>query len=226
MVGRINHTWDQLELGDGRVDLDTAGNPPQRVRKWACRALIGACNGLFQMPETHVCDRSGVSTSVESLYVEGMQNSLVYFDGDVEEVVAFILDAYTLRAVLPFSPVTPVGHDVFPYRLEWKMLTQARRVFAHEDYFLTRQSRSDHIFGRHSDAPAGCTWTSTLIPAPVMSLRQARRCQVVSRSSNCSSFATMWVSQQRSALINMVRDAPPQRICYYDCKWPCVGNMN
>lgn len=48
----------------------------------------------------------------------------------------------------PFS-VAPVGRDV-PYNLNMQILTQFRHVFTKEDYFLTRQSRSDHVFGHHT----------------------------------------------------------------------------
>lgn len=77
-----------------------------------------------------------------------MQNVLVDVHGDVEDFVAIILDAYAFRTVLLLSIVAPVGHDVFLYRLDWKMLEKIHRVFAHEDYVITRLSRSDHIFGQ------------------------------------------------------------------------------
>lgn len=61
-----------------------------------------------------------------------MQNVLVEVEGDVEDVVAIILDAYTLRAVPLLYSAAPVGRDVSPYRLGWQMLTGLRRPFIHE----------------------------------------------------------------------------------------------
>lgn len=71
------------------------------------------------MPEPHVCDRFGVTTGVEALYVKEKQNVLVDVEGDVAYVVAITLYTYALRAVPILYSVTPVGLDVFPYRLHW-----------------------------------------------------------------------------------------------------------
>lgn len=55
-----------------------------------------------------------------------MQNFLVYLGGDVEDVIAIILDVYYLRNVPFLHPVVPVGCPVLPYRLEWNMMKEVR----------------------------------------------------------------------------------------------------
>lgn len=67
-----------------------------------------------------------------------MRKVLVQLVGDMEDVVAIFLDEYALTAVPLLSPVATVGRDVFPYRLDWQMMTQVRQVFTHGDYLLTR----------------------------------------------------------------------------------------
>lgn len=60
-----------------------------------------------------------------------MQNFLFGLDGYVADVLVIILDAYSLRAIPLLSPVSPVWIDVFPYSLNWRMMTDIRRVFSH-----------------------------------------------------------------------------------------------
>lgn len=130
---RINLVLYQLKLVDGRADLDTVGYFPHRTRNLAHRILTGALNELMQVLEFHVCFRFSFSTSTEALYVEETQNVLVYLNGDVYDVVSGSPYAYSLRAVLLLSLFAPVESDVFPYRLEWQVLTEVRRLFTHED---------------------------------------------------------------------------------------------
>lgn len=47
---RIKIIWDQLELVNGRVDLDSFENLSQRARNEAGHCLIGSCNGLLKVP--------------------------------------------------------------------------------------------------------------------------------------------------------------------------------
>lgn len=77
---RINLVWDQLELINSCAELDAVDDLPQRARNRACRVLIWACSGLFQVRETHVCDRFGASTCAEELDVKEIQLFLVDLD--------------------------------------------------------------------------------------------------------------------------------------------------
>lgn len=67
-------------------------------------------------------------------------------------MVGITLDASDLCAVPNHSFVAPVRHYIFPYRLNWQIATDVGRVFTHEDYLVTRVSRSDHSFGQYSDS--------------------------------------------------------------------------
>lgn len=96
-------------------------------------------------------------TECGSTVRRGRQNGIFYLDGDVEEVVAIIRDAYSPGAVPLLSPVAPVERDVFTYRLEWQMLTWVRLDFTHEAYLLGRQSLSDGNFAQHPDGPTLAT---------------------------------------------------------------------
>lgn len=75
---------------DDRADVDNVDDVPPSALNGAHRAFNGACNSVFQVHETHVCDRCGTSTSAEALYAGDIQNFLVYLDDDVDDVVAII----------------------------------------------------------------------------------------------------------------------------------------
>lgn len=145
-------------------------------------ALSGTQNSFF--------DRFGVRTGLEALYVEEMQNLVVDLESEVEEVVDITLEAYTLRDLPLLYSVATVGRDVFPYRVDWQMLTEFRPVFTNGDYLVTQVPitivSSGSIRIHTNSLPAGLLLTSTLTPVRPLSLRRARRFLVVSQSCHCS----------------------------------------
>lgn len=69
-------------------------------------------------------------------------------------MVEIILEAYVLRTVPLLSSVELVGRDVFTHRFDWQMMKEVYRVFTHEDYLLTHQSRSERVFRQYPNAHA------------------------------------------------------------------------
>lgn len=130
---RIILVWDQLELFSDHADLGTTSDLPKSANTGAHHVITSACNGLFQVSDTRMGDRFGVSKSSEALYVKEIQKVLVDLTGDVEDVVVIVLDACARRGVPVLDPVAPMGRDIFPYRLEYQILRHLRRVFTHDD---------------------------------------------------------------------------------------------
>lgn len=100
------------------------------------------------------------------------------------------------------------------------MLTKIGSGFTHEDYRITRQSRSDRVFGPYADPRAlALRWqnlTSRRIPALLTPLQPVRWYQVVFRSYPCMNFVTKHTLGKDAALVKLVLTTPSPRIYYVD----------
>lgn len=77
MNGRFDIACDQIDTVRNGSDIYCVSQLPLSELSSADHVLLYLCNGMYQVPETHACDRLGVVTGVEALYLEVMQNVLV-----------------------------------------------------------------------------------------------------------------------------------------------------
>lgn len=141
------------------------------------------------------------------------------------------LGAYLLFAVQQFPSVALVGSDVFPYRLDWQMLTGVLRVFTHDDYLVIRVSLSDRVFRHYSDAHAvvtsGLNINFKTYPSSPSFITTARQFQVVPESCHCSFCAIMRAFCQDGTVIEKARGVPARKVGYEGSKWrelyTCIG---
>lgn len=75
---------------------------------------------------------------------------MVPLDGSPDCLILVALEAQDLRDI-PVLTFVHEGCEILQYRLEWVMLNQAHRVFTHDDFHLTRHSRSEQILNQFTD---------------------------------------------------------------------------
>lgn len=74
---RRNFIWDQLELGDNQADIGAVNGIPPRAGNGARSVLTEALSGVYQIPSDFTEDLFGMSTRLEALFLEEMQDVIV-----------------------------------------------------------------------------------------------------------------------------------------------------